>query len=351
MVTDLINTKSNWIYQSNRLLESSYTLTVLEQKILRILASMIKKDDIDFKEYEFKAGDLSKLMGFTNNKNIYRELDKLTDTLMTRVVKIKDIDNKNFEKYHFVEVVKYNDGVLKLKINPEMKPFYINLDWYTKYQLKNILQFKSTYSFRLYELLKQYENIGYRIMSIDELRTILDINKNQYAKYANLKQKVIKVAIDEINDNTDLFIDYDELKESRKVISIKFYINANKKALDEVAATSDKIDSPIKDNNKQEVRKIIKDIIGSDITDKSANEIYKCATKHEKYGNKPLELIKEVVEYSKTQNIKAGFIGWFKTTVENYERPIKVTNSDTFNNYEQRQYDFDSLEKKLLGWK
>lgn len=352
MVTDLINTKSNWIYQSNRLLESSYTLTVLEQKILRILASMIKKDDMDFKEYEFKAADLSKLMGFTNNKNIYRELDKLTDTLMTRVVKIKDKDNKNFEKYHFVEVAKYNGGVLKLKINPEMKPFYINLDWYTKYQLKNILQFKRTYSFRLYELLKQYENIGFRLISINELRTILDINKSQYPQYANLKQKVITEAIKEINKNTDLYINknYEEFKENRKVTSIKFIIKSNKKGLDETAATSVKMDIHSIDPNIKEVKNIINSITGSDINDKLANEIYDCAAKHEKYGNKPLELIKEVIEYSKTQSIKGGFIGWFKATVSNYERPVKVVSADTFNNYEQRQYDFDSLEKKLLGW-
>jgi N12 class adenine-specific DNA methylase len=98
-----------------------------------------------------------------------------------------------------------------------------------------------------------------------------------------------------------------------------------------------------------EIKAIIKNIIGENISDKLANEFYQCATKNEKFGNNPMELIKEVAEYSKTQNIKKGFIGWFKTTVSNYEKPIKFVKVDTFNNYEQRNYDYDDLEKKLLG--
>ena len=43
MITDLKNTNNNWVYQSNKLIEASYTLTVLEQRLIRVLASMIKK--------------------------------------------------------------------------------------------------------------------------------------------------------------------------------------------------------------------------------------------------------------------------------------------------------------------
>ncbi|WP_251862429.1 replication initiation protein [Clostridium sp. Marseille-Q2269] len=58
----LIVKLKNWVYQSNRLIEASYTLTVIEQKLIRLLASMIKKDDTDFKEYKFKTKDLIKIL-------------------------------------------------------------------------------------------------------------------------------------------------------------------------------------------------------------------------------------------------------------------------------------------------
>lgn len=223
MITSLENIDNNWIYQNNRLIESSYALTVTEQKLIRLLASMIKKEDDYFKEYEFTSKDLIKILG-TSDSRFYRDIDDITDLLMQRIIKIKNIDTGEFEKYHWVESCKYRNGILKFKISEDMKPFYLNLDWYTKYQLKNIMQFKSTYSFRLYELLKQYEKIGERKIRIDSLRSILEIGKNKYPKYGNLKQKVINVAITEINQNTDLYIEYEEVKEVRKVIAIRFYI-------------------------------------------------------------------------------------------------------------------------------
>jgi len=160
MITNLQNANNHWIYQSNKLIEASHSFTVLEQKLIRLLASMIKKYDVDLKEYRFKATDLSELLGI-HQKNIYMELDKVTDKLMMRVIKIKNNDEK-FKKRHLIKIADFENGILTIKIDEDMKEFYLELKQYTKYQLKNIMQFKSTYSFRLYELLKQYENIGMR---------------------------------------------------------------------------------------------------------------------------------------------------------------------------------------------
>lgn len=227
MINNLQNINNNWIYQNNKLIEASYTLTVIEQKLIRLLASMIKKDDEQIKEYEFKTKDLIKILN-TSDSRFYRDIDSITDLLMQRVIKIKNFDKKEFKKYHWIETAEYKNGILKLKINGKMKEFYLNLNWYTKYQLKNIMQFRSTYSFRLYEFFKQYENIGFRLITINELRVALEINGKQYPKYANLKQKVINKALEEINTNTDLYVEFKELKEVRKIISIRFYIKQNK---------------------------------------------------------------------------------------------------------------------------
>jgi len=359
MITDLQNTNNNWIYQSNKLIEASYTLTVMEQKVIRLLASIIKKDDDDFKEYEFKTKDLIKILN-TSDSRFYRDIDNITDLLMQRIIKIKDINTGDFEKYHWVDICKYKNGILKLKINKELKPFYLSLDWYTKYQIKNIMQFRSTYSFRLYELFKQYENIGHRVIAIDNLRNVLDIDKKQYPKYANLKQKVINVALKEINSNTDLLIEFEELKEIRKVTSIKFYITSNKSKNEMAVASEERKNhsstSKIDNELVKQVQAIIKNITGDEISDKVAKTFYTKAVKHKKYGDAPFELIGEVAEYSKTQNKDKGFAAWFTGTVEHYIRPCKqnrteVNSSGTFNNFEQRVYDFEDLENKLLGIK
>jgi len=110
------------------------------------------------------------------------------------------------------------------------------------------------------------------------------------------------------------------------------------------------MDINTEDTNVTEVKNIIKNITGEEIGNKAADQIYKNAVKHKEYGNAPLDLIGEVAEYSKTQDIKGGLIGWFKTTVATYEKPIKKFKKNIYNNHKQKEYDIKSIERKLLGW-
>lgn len=339
METRLQNVNENWIYQSNKLIEASHSFTVLEQKLIRLLASMIKKDDVDLKEYKFKAVDLSGILGI-HQKSIYRELDKVTDRLMLRVIKVKNNEAEKFKKYHLIKNTAFENGILTMKIDEEMKEFYLELKQYTKYQLKNVMQFKSTYSFRLYELLKQYEKIGSRTINIDDLRIALDININQYPKYSNLKQKVIKVAIDEMNNNTDIYIECEELKESRKVTSIKFTIisTSNKKTgKDEMAVT---LEEP--QENLELIKQVQGIFIGHTLTEHEASCILKDA-------NNDINLIQQCYVYSLNKGIK-NIVGYMRKIVKEFNVPKENIKRGTFNDYEQRVYDFDDLEKKLLGW-
>lgn len=338
MISDLNNLNDNWIYQSNKLIEASYTLTVLEQKILRILASMIKKEDKDFKEYEFKAKDLMKIFN-TKNKRFYKDIDQLTDLLMQRIIKIKDINTNEFIKYHWIDVAKYKNGILKLKINPLLKPFYLNLDWYTKYQLKNILQFKSTYSFRFYELLKQYLKVGERTFIINDLKLKLDIGEKEYPKYANLKQKVIKVAVSEINKFTDLHIDFEEIKTGRKVTGVKFYIKYNEKNITkkELVATLEE------DQQDSNYIKDVQDLFDEQISFLEAKKILSASNYNMDLINKKYTIAKNA---SNIKNIVAWMI---KAIKDDYKEPKISIKVDRFNDYPQRSYDFENLEKKLLG--
>lgn len=342
MNKDLENIEDKWIYQSNVLIESSYSLTVLEQKVLRILASMIKKDDIDFKEYKFTTKDLMQVMNI-KNKRFYNDLDNLTDLLMKRIIKIKNKENNEFEKYHFLDVAKYKNGILTLKIHPELKPFYLNLDWYSKYQLGNIMQFKSTYSFRFYELLKQYQNLNERILTVDDLRFKLDIGKKEYPMYANLKQKVIKPAINEINKKTDLRIEVEEIKEIRKVKSIKFYIKSNKKvaapkAIDEITATTETHIETI----EQQIEKV-KKFTNKDFTDKAI-------TKFLEISFADIDKIKKCYEYMKTKEIKTSKTGYMNTLLKNFEEPETCNPRTGFNNFAPRKLEekYIELRNKVL---
>lgn len=353
---DMEKLKEALVVQSNKLIEASYRLRIGQQKFLRLMASRIKKDDEDFKSYEFKISDIMQLFDIKTQTS-YTEIPKQLRELMGNVLTFKV--GKTTTLVPFLAFAQHDDGsgIVKVQFHPVLKPMYLCLNKenpFTIYELSNALKLRSTYSLRVYELLKQYQKIGYRVLSIDDIRGLFELQPTEYVRYNDFKRFVIVQAQKEINDKTDICFDFEELKEKRKVISIRFIIKSNIRPIDEVCATkADKYaDKQEKASTEliREIKAIFKSIVEYDLSDKSAVDILKCATKHKEYGSNPIDLIKEVAEYSKTQNIDKNFIGWFKNTVSNYEKPRKALNTDTFSNYDQRKYNFEELERKLLGW-
>lgn len=76
-------------------------------------------------------------------------------------------------------------------------------------------------------MMKQYETIGERTMTIEEIKDLLML-ENKYSKYSHLKTKVIQKAMEEINRYSDIKINLEkEEKEGKKVVGLVFSIHKN----------------------------------------------------------------------------------------------------------------------------
>ncbi|WP_336624146.1 replication initiation protein [Clostridium sp.] len=306
----------------------------------------------------FKISDFMKLLGVENQAK-YTEIPKITKELMKKVFEIEEGNRIIQSAWLSGTIYEKGTGCVTLKFNPDLKPYMLKLNnMFTQYRLANILSMKSKYSPRIYEILKcnEFKKQGYIDLQIEDLRKLLKA-ENIYPRYNDFKRKIIEQTQRELKKLSDISFDFEEIKTGRKVTSLKFYIHSNKvkkttenkitHPIDEVSAT---VVEDIEDDIILQIRNIIKHVCNKNITDKAANEIYKSALGNKDYVNNTLELIKEVAQYSLTQNIKTSFVGWFKTTVRNYEKPIKKAKQLKFNNFKGRDYDYDDLEKKLLGW-
>jgi plasmid replication initiation protein len=223
----------NVVTQSNFLIEASYSLSTQEQRILLILISFIEPTHDDLRYYEIEIKELQRVLGLSDkNKSIYSELKEITEKLLGRVVKIRKPDKKELIQTHWLSVAHYkeNEGVVGFKIEAALKPYLLELkSFFTKFPLKSVLRLKGIYSIRLYQLLKQYEKIGKRVLTIEEIRKLFDVGKDEYPLYANFKQKVLKYAQEEIKNCTDIEFEMVEGKTGRKVTSIIFMIKRKDK--------------------------------------------------------------------------------------------------------------------------
>ena len=103
---------------------------------------------------------------------------------------------------------------------------------YFKYELWNALRLKSPNQIRMYEILKQYENLGKREMEINELRELLGIGKNEYVDrtgWSNFKIRVLDSCQQSLKENTDICYTYERGKTGKggKWLTIIFHITKN----------------------------------------------------------------------------------------------------------------------------
>lgn len=325
------------IVKSNYIVEASYRLSLGEQRVIYVLTSMISQNDEEFKPYKLTVKEFAEILE-TKSKNMYTQVAKYIDTLRERDLTI--VKEKSVLKTKWLSSAEYfvDSGYVELCFDPKLKPYLLMLkERFTKLSLEQMVSFNSQYSARIYEILKQYERIGERTFTIEELRRLLVIDFNEYPKYANFKQKVILKAINEINSNSDLVIKFEEIKTARKITSIKFNIKSNKEPL----KTENLIDDPNEKIDKENIKTVQAIFTKHTITKDEARYILKDA-------NNNLELIKQCYSYALGKNIE-NIVGYIRKLVRGFCEPKKNIKQGTFNNYPQRKYDFDELERKLLG--
>lgn len=216
--------KGNDLIQKNR-----FELSLMEQKTVAYICSMIKPIDSGFQlEYEFKIRDYCKICGidYDNGKNyqdVKATLKKLRDKSMW--LTLPD-GSETTVGWLAKATTNKKSGIAHIKLDEDMVPYLFDLkQQFTQYQLYNILGMKSAFSVRIYELMKSYSFRHTIIFELNELKELLMVEHvKSYVNYKDFRVKVLEKAQTEINELTDINIEFEPIKTGRKVTSIKFTI-------------------------------------------------------------------------------------------------------------------------------
>lgn len=224
----------NQVVKSNKMVNGKYKMSALEHKLVLTLCSKITSEDNMFQEFTMTANEFANFLGIENKDYEFnRTLKRKCKVLNTKDIEMNlgTKENPDWLFFHWFEYIRYIPGTatVKMKFSPVLEPYLLNLkETYTKYRLGYVINFKSEYSFRLYEIMKQYEKIGERTIPIEELKELLMIDSNKYQKYSHLKSFVIQKAMQEINKYSDIKINLEkEEKEGKKVVGLIFSIDRN----------------------------------------------------------------------------------------------------------------------------
>lgn len=259
--------RDNQVVKSNMMVESKFRLSVWEQRLILTLCSKISANQSTFAEFTLSVNEFCQFLGISNK-------DYKINSILKK--KCKDLQGKSlcintgtklkpewtfFNWFHHIKYIE-NEGLICMQFHDFLAPYLLTMkDRYTKYKLGYVLKFKSEYSFRIYELLKEYETIGSRVLLIEELREFLDIKSDSYSKYSHFKTKVLLKALNEINLYSDLNVKMQEIKKGRKVDAVEFEIVKNENYITPLDNWEDY--KRMSNKNRTELARILESLIKS----------------------------------------------------------------------------------------
>ena len=204
-------------------------------KILRAVIMQVKPTDKELKAYHIPIGQLATMIG-ANRSTLTHDIDRITDEILMNPICIKEYDattkEYRFIKIPWLELCAYTSkSGLALKLNEQLKPYVLQLSkQYTQYILQDVLQMKSVYGVRVYELLISRiqdpilpkEGLCIEI-DLPTIRTATDTEK-RYLQFNDLKKRVIDPAESEILRCTTYKVTHEYVKTGKKIVAIKFFI-------------------------------------------------------------------------------------------------------------------------------
>lgn len=228
--------KTELVVKSNRMIEASYRLNLVEQQIILFAICRGREEQRGLSpdtHVTITAADFAAQFG-TNEERVYTQLKEAAGTLYDRSVTLHDTDPETGKprvtETRWISDKSYIDGAgrIQLTFAPKVIPFITRLGddgGFTSYRLEKIGGMTSAHAVRIYELLVQYLAAGKRLIEIAWLKETL-LLADDYPRLFDLKRRVIDVAVKQINEHSDINVSYAQRKTGRTVTHLIFDIKA-----------------------------------------------------------------------------------------------------------------------------
>lgn len=226
------------VVKDNALIQASYTLDLAEQRLilLAIIEARNKSQGITQDTLlEIHASSYAKQFNI-NDKTAYTVVKDASKGLFDRYVTYHDKNPKNGKDRSFhcrwidKTGIEPDSGIVYLRFTSDVIPLITRLEsHFTSYEIDKVADLTSSYAIRLYEILISWREVGKTPKyEIDDLRSKLGVEPEQYKQMCNFKARVLELAIEQINKNTDITASYSQYKRGRAITAISFSFKPKK---------------------------------------------------------------------------------------------------------------------------
>nr|WP_228721799.1 replication initiation protein RepM [Psychrobacter sp.]QJS05084.1 replication protein, Rep3 superfamily [Psychrobacter sp.] len=242
------------VVKSNRLNMAIQNLSLAEIRLVQIgiIDSREKNQGLSAdKPLRIEAARYAEAFG-VSRQAAYDVMLNAEKTLFERQFSFID-DDDDTVKSRWISQAKYIKGAGAIEII--FTPAVVNevtringiKDFFTKYLLGQTARLNSIYSVRLYELLVQWREAKKTpLFELESFRSQVGLGVNDYKKMNDFKKRVLDLAVAEINEKTDLNVDYEQEKKGRQIVGFNFKVlpkdkskDTKQKGIDRDADTAD----------------------------------------------------------------------------------------------------------------
>ena len=231
---------SELVVKDNALIQASYTLDTVEQRLILLAIAEARQTGHGITENSLLEVHASSYINTFNveKHTAYTVLRDASKSLFDRYVTYHDVNPKTGKDRSFhcrwVDKIGYEaqSGIVFLRFTQDIVPLITRLEEnFTKYELEQVSRLTSSYAIRLYELLIQWRSAGKTpVFDLSIFRQQLGVEPHQYKTMSNFKTYVLDFALNQINELTDIIAKYEQHKKGRTISGFSFTFRQKKNA-------------------------------------------------------------------------------------------------------------------------
>ena len=217
--------------------------------------------------------DLADLLGLSKRNSINVAIDRIYKELSSRVAHFiieepsEDAKKKTKKVHSVVPIIRelrWEDDLknaIQIRFTSEVLPYFTQLAGgnFTTYQLKHLFALDSVASMSLYtyfiknEFKFNKQEIYEVSLTLENLKALIDINETKYDRWVDFRRYVLDKIVSEINENTDLQLEYETIKKGRPIVGVNFKLHHRsfEKDIPEISTSEREkiyLDVPFEDN-------------------------------------------------------------------------------------------------------
>jgi len=223
------------ITMSHALTTAAQGLTLAEKRVMMYAVAKLDSFKTDggtpTGAIKLVAHDYAEQFG-VDADTAYTQLRQAGKGIFNRYIRFFEEGRKGPEEVmvRWVSSARYSPGTgtVTLRFTPEIAPHLLQLkNQFTKYKLAQASALRSIYSWRLLELLSQYETTGWRQIELNEFHHAMETPEGYKMNFKECRKRVIEPAVTELREKDGWLIEWIPVKTGRKVTALRFEFKRN----------------------------------------------------------------------------------------------------------------------------